>query len=196
MSETHPAIPDANDLSDDAVLRNTQRWFERAVVGLNLCPFAKGAQSRDEIWWRVSAAQTEEQLREDLIHTLRHMMAQDAKQIDTTVLIVPHVLRDFLDYNDFLDEADYIVQELQLEGVVQIATFHPQYQFADTAADDISNATNRAPYPILHLLREASVDRAVDAFPDAETIYERNIETMKRLGDEGWQKLFRDSPVN
>lgn len=196
MSETHPAIPDDNDRSDDAVLRNTQRWFERAVVGLNLCPFAKGAQSRDEIWWRVSSAQTEEQLREDLIHTLRHMMAQDAKEIDTTVLIVPHVLRDFLDFNDFLDEADYIVQELQLDGVVQIATFHPHYQFADTVADDISNATNRAPYPILHLLREASVARAVDAFANAESIYARNIETMERLGDEGWQKLFRDSPVD
>ena len=99
-------------------------------------------------------------------------------------------MQDFLEFNDFLDEADAVLQELDMEGEFQVASFHPQFQFADTEPDDIGNFTNRSPYPTLHLLREDSIEKAVDAFPDAAEIYERNIETLERLGPQGWQRLF------
>lgn len=176
--------------TDDEVLQAMQAWLERAVIGLNLCPFAKAVHAKRQIRWVVSKAQDEEALLAELVSELNLLIDTDPAETDTTLLVHPQVLQDFLDYNDFLELADAAVEELGLEGVVQVASFHPQYQFADSDLDDISNYSNRAPYPCLHLLREDSVDRAVMAFPEAESIFEKNIQTLQDLGHEGWRKLF------
>ena len=177
-----------------AVIAATRTWLERAVIGLQLCPFAKAVYVNEQVRYVVSDAETPIALAEALERELRALIATDASVIDTTLLIHPRALTDFLDYNDFLDIAEATVEALGVEGVVQIASFHPTYQFAGTASDDVTNFTNRSPYPMLHLLREASVSRAVDAFPDAPTIYQRNIETMRRLGARGWAALGLDAP--
>ena len=177
------------DTSRDIAIADTVRWLERAVIGLNLCPFAKGPHIKGQIHYAVSQAKGLEGLRDELIEELHALAALSAEERETTLLIVPHMLRDFLDFNDFLDEADGVLQELDLEGEFQVASFHPDFQFADTQPDDITNFTNRSPYPTLHLIREASIDRAVEAFPEAETIYEANMATMEKLGLQGWQKL-------
>ena len=182
------------DLSENEkieILDNTRRWLENAVIGLNLCPFAKTVHVKGQIRYVVSAAITPEDLQRDLVEELQRLQAANPEQVDTTLLIHPFVLSDFHDYNDFLDVAEASLEELGLEGDIQVASFHPAYQFADAGPDDITNYTNRSPYPILHLLREASVDRAVEAFPDASRIYERNMETMRTLGLAGWQKLMQ-----
>jgi len=177
------------DTSRDIAIADTVRWLERAVIGLNLCPFAKGPHTKGQIHYAVSEAKGLEGLRDELIEQLQALQALSAEERETTLLIVPHMLRDFLDFNDFLDEADGVLQELDLEGEFQVASFHPDFQFADTDPDDITNHTNRSPYPTLHLIREASIDRAVEAFPQAEMIYEANMATMEKLGREGWKKL-------
>ncbi|HEX5687015.1 MAG TPA: DUF1415 domain-containing protein [Ideonella sp.] len=168
----------------------TRDWLDKAVIGLNLCPFAKSVQAKGQVRYVLSPATTTDALLAELEHELQHLAMVDPEQTDTTLIIHPQVLHDFLDFNDFLGIADDLLERLGLEGTLQIASFHPQFQFAGTDADDISNYTNRSPCPTLHLLREASIDRAVEAFPDAEAIYERNIETMERLGHEGWEALF------
>ncbi|MDO9167427.1 MAG: DUF1415 domain-containing protein [Rhodoferax sp.] len=164
-------------------------WLERAVIGLNLCPFAKGVHVKGQIHYAVSAAQTPRELLQDLVVELKELQAHDPSARDTTLLIAPDCLADFLDFNDFLAEADQALFDLALEGVLQIASFHPDFQFAGTAADDITNFTNRAPYPTLHLLREDSIDKAVQAFPEAESIFEQNMQTLERLGPAGWAAL-------
>jgi hypothetical protein len=183
-----------NSVTSDAVIAATRAWIERAVIGLNLCPFAKAVYVKSQIRYIVSDARTPEALLDDLLRELRNLSHARAEDVDTTLLIHPHVLNDFLDYNDFLQVADAAVEELDLAGVLQVASFHPRYQFAGTAADDITNYTNRSPYPTLHLLREASVDQAVEAFPDAGEIYEKIVETMRRLGLGGWRALGIDPP--
>lgn len=180
-AQTHP--------DEAAVVAAMRRWLERAVIGLNLCPFAKSVHVKGQVHYVVSPARTVQALREDLQRELLALRAADPQQRDTTLLMAPDCLSDFLDFNDFLDEADALLADLGLEGELQIASFHPQFQFAGTDADDITNYTNRAPYPTLHLLREASIDRAVEAFPQAETIYEKNMQTLKRLGYAGWEAL-------
>ena len=177
-------------LPDAAVLASTQRWLERAVIGLNLCPFAKAEHVHGRIRYAVSAAINASALLRDLAHEAKYLVEQDPQHTETTLLIATHMLHDFLDFNDFLDEADALLENLALDGILQVASFHPQYQFAGTHADDIDNYSNRAPYPILHLLREASVERAVAAFPEAEMIYERNIATLRQLGHAGWAKML------
>jgi hypothetical protein len=177
------------DLTNEEVIAATRDWLERAVIGLDLCPFARAPHVRNQIRYIVSEAETPEALLADLLAELRTLAAADPSDIETTLLIHPRVLEGFLDYNDFLDIADAALADLDLVGEIQIATFHPRYQFAGTEPDDIENYTNRSPYPILHLLREASVERAVAAFPDASKIYEKNQETLRRLGREGWQRL-------
>jgi hypothetical protein len=174
----------------DTVIAETQRWIDKAVIGLNLCPFAKAVRVRGQIRYVVSDATGPEALLADLLHELKTLQQADPEQIDTTLLIHPQVLTDFYDYNSFLDLADAAVAELGLEGEIQVASFHPYYQFAGSASDDIENFSNRSPYPTLHLLREASVDRAVQSFPDAALIYEHNIETLRRLGRDGWDALM------
>jgi uncharacterized protein len=169
----------------------TQDWLLKAVIGLNLCPFAKAVHVKEQIRYFVSEASSVESLLQDLANELEHLAETSPEKIDTTLLIHPHVLQDFLDYNEFLDLADGLLEELNLDGELQIASFHPQYQFANTEVDDITNFTNRSPYPTLHIIREDSIDKAVEAFPEAEAIFETNIETMEKLGLDGWKKLFK-----
>jgi hypothetical protein len=176
-------------MDDQTVVADTVAWLERAVIGLNLCPFAKSVHVKGQVHYAVSHATTPAELLLDLIHELNQLQALDAKERDTTLLIAPWCLQDFLDYNDFLDLADQALVDLDLDGVLQIASLHPQYQFAGTALDDITNFTNRSPYPSLHLLREDSIDRAVAAFPNPQVIFETNMQTMQTLGAAGWQAL-------
>lgn len=180
--------PDAS-ASKARIVAATRLWLEKAVIGLNLCPFAKAVHVKDQIRYVVSNAKAPQALLEDLRQELQRLQSADPAQTETTLLIHPGVLEDFLDYNDFLDVADDAVAELGLVGVIQIASFHPHYRFEGTDAGDIGNYSNRSPYPMLHLLREASVERAVTAFPDVATIPEHNIATLKRLGREGWARL-------
>jgi hypothetical protein len=181
-----------NTPTDDEVLAATRRWLERAVIGLNLCPFAKAVHVKDQIRWVVSHATTPEALQAELAIELHRLAESDPAQIETTLLIHPQVLGDFLDYNDFLEVADATIEDLGYEGELQVASFHPDYQFDGTEPDDVDNASNRSPWPTLHLLREASIEAAVEAFPDAADIYDRNIETLRSLGAEGWRRLLTD----
>jgi hypothetical protein len=177
---------------DEEVVAATRTWLERAVIGLNLCPFAKAVHLKNQLRYAVSPAHTPEDLLVDLIAELRTLQAADASEIETTLLVHPRVLADFLDYNDFLELADAAVAAEGLEGEIQLASFHPQYQFAGTGPEDIENYSNRSPYPMLHLLREASIARVVAVFPDASQIFKRNIETLRRLGHDGWRRLWLD----
>ena len=178
--------------ADDAEqqLAATRRWLERAVIGLNLCPFAKAVHAKGQIRYVLSDAEDPRDLLEQLAEELLLLRDTPAEQTDTTLLIHPQVLADFLDYNDFLGDADALVADLGLDGVIQVASFHPDYQFADTEPDDITNCSNRSPYPTLHLLREDSVSRAVAAYPDPGIIVERNMETLRNLGHSGWRSLM------
>jgi uncharacterized protein len=178
-------------MGEDEVIAATREWLEKAVIGLNLCPFAKAVYVKNQVRFVVSTAKHLDGWLEDLDRELDFLVAADPEIIETTLLIHPTLLPDFLDFNDFMQLAEAAVAEHELEGVIQIASFHPAFQFEGTEPDDISNYTNRAPFPTLHLLREASIERAVAAFPEAETIYERNIETLKALGHAGWQALWR-----
>ena len=171
-------------------IAQTRRWLERAVIGLNLCPFAKAVYTKQQVRFVLSDASTPEALLAQLGEELLLLRDTPAEQVDTTLLIHPQVLGDFLDYNDFLETADALVETLDLDGVLQVASFHPDYQFAGSTPDDVENFTNRAPYPTLHLLREDSVSRAVEAFPDPEAIVERNVETLRKLGVDGWRRLL------
>ncbi|WP_372524480.1 DUF1415 domain-containing protein [Piscinibacter sp.] len=173
----------------ELAIAETRAWLIRAVIGLNLCPFARAVQAKNQIRYVVSDATEPQALLDTLRGELRRLADADPAEIETTLLVHPQVLTDFLDYNDFLDLADAAVEDLGYAGVLQVASFHPLYQFAGTAADDVSNASNRSPYPMLHLLREESVDRAVAAFPQADAIYETNIRTLQALGAEGWAEL-------
>jgi len=180
-------------MNDEDVIAATRHWVEKVVIGLNLCPFAKAVYVKNQVRFVVSAALHLDGLLEDLDRELDFLAAADPEAIDTTLLIHPTLLQDFLDFNDFMQLAEAAVGEHGLEGVIQIASFHPAFQFEGTAPDDIGNYTNRAPFPTLHLLREASIERGMAAFPEAETIYERNIETLQALGHAGWQALWRKS---
>lgn len=172
-----------------AAIAATTAWLERAVIGLNLCPFAKAVHVKGQIRYVVSDATTPEALADALVRELEFLAEANTETVDTTLLIHPHVLQDFLDFNDFLEVADGIVEELELDGILQVASFHPQFQFENTELDDITNYTNRSPYPMLHLLREDSVKRAVAAFPDELEIASTNIETLEKLGHSGWKAL-------
>jgi hypothetical protein len=172
-------------------IAETRAWVERVVIGLNLCPFAKAAQIKGLVRYVLSPATDPEALLADLTAELKRLADVPADQVETTLLIHPRALVDFAEYNDFLEVAEDTVAELELDGIIQVASFHPHYQFAGTEPNDIENATNRSPWPTLHLIREDSIDRAVEAFPNAEAIYETNIETMRRLGATGWAELQR-----
>ena len=182
-----------NPSSQSAIIDATREWLERAVIGLNLCPFAKAVHVRGQVRFVVSDATDEETLLADLLHELESLYDADPDEVETTLLIHPWVLGDFLDYNQFLDIADAAVSELELDGEIQVASFHPDYQFADSQPSDIENFSNRSPYPTLHLLRETSIARAVAAFPDAASIYDRNMDTLRNLGHAGWKQLWIDA---
>ena len=170
-------------------IADTRRWLERAVIGLNLCPFAKAVHVKGQIHWAAYLPAGEDGLVDTLLAEAAALVACEAAVRDTTLLIAPNTLPDFLDFNDFAVRAERLLARAGYDGVLQLATFHPQFQFGGTEVDDIGNATNRAPYPTLHLLREESVSRAVEAFPEAEEIFERNIETLEKLGAKGWAAL-------
>lgn len=180
----------------DEAIAATRRWLERAVIGLNLCPFAKHVHDKGQVRYAVSRAQTSDALLDDLERELKKLVATKAEILDTTLLIVPYTLTAFEDFVKFLDLVEFAVKIQGLVGVVQVASFHPQYQFAGTEGDDVSNYTNRAPYPTLHLLREVSLTRAVEAFPDTDEIYQRNIRTLRTLGVAGWRALAIDAPTD
>lgn len=181
-------------MSHESVIAATRLWLERAVIGLNLCPFAKAVYLKNQVRFVVSSAPHLDGLLEDLDRELDFLAAADPEEVDTTLLIHPTLLPDFLDFNDFLQLAESAVAEHQLEGVIQVASFHPRFQFADTGPDDMQNYTNRAPYPTLHLLREASVERAVSVLPHTEIIYQRNIATLESLGLAGWRAMWETLP--
>ena len=172
------------------IIEETQDWLIQAVIGLNLCPFAKAVHVKEQIKYVVSEATTVGQLLEDLAQELEFLAEVSREKTDTTLLIHPEKLNDFLEYYDFLELTDQLLEDLDLDGELQIASFHPQYQFAGTEIDDVTNFTNRSPYPTLHLIREESIDEAVKAFPEAEAIFETNMQTMEKLGTDGWLKLF------
>lgn len=176
-------------MTDEEVLSATRQWLEKAVIGLNLCPFAKAVYVKNQVRLVVSKARHADDLLEELDRELDLLVATPAEEIDTTLLIHPTLFEDFLDFNDFMEIAEGVVDEHELEGVVQLASFHPKFQFEGTEPDDLGNYTNRAPFAILHLLREDSVERAVQAYPDAENIFSRNIETLNQLGLAGWHAL-------
>ncbi len=177
-------------MTESPVIADTRRWLERAVIGLNLCPFAKAVHQKRQIRWVESPARDAESLLADLVAELQRLAASDPADVDTTLLVHPGVLQDFDDFNDFLDVADAALEELGLDGELQIASFHPDFRFDGTEPDDPGNFTNRSPHPTLHLLREDSIERAVSAVPDAADIYERNIDLLRRLGPAGWQQVL------
>jgi len=181
---TADASPDG--VPAELAIAETRAWVRRAVIGLNLCPFARAVDAKDQIRYVFSDATDPETLLATLVVELQRLADTDPDVVDTTMVIHPRVFADFEDFNDFLELADAAVEDLDLDGVLQVASFHPHFQFADTEPDDITNATNRSPYPTLHLLREESVDRAVAAFPEAEAIFERNMATLEKLGPQGW----------
>jgi hypothetical protein len=176
-------------MDEQAELQATRAWVEHAVIGLNLCPFAKSVQTKNLIRYVCSDSRDSVALLGALRTELQRLADTPIEQLETTLLVHPQVLNDFMNYNDFLDEADALLVEMGLDGTLQIASFHPQYQFAGTHADDIENATNRSPYPTLHLLREDSIERALAAFPEPEAIYETNMRTLRALGVKGWADL-------
>ena len=180
--------------SHDQVIAATRLWLQRAVIGLNLCPFAKGVHGKGLVRYVVSDAQDDEDLLGDLERELQVLLAAPPEAVDTTLLIHPLALNEFADFVRFLDLVEVVLRTQRLQGVLQVASFHPDYVFADSEADDITNCTNRSPFPTLHLLREASLDRAVAAFPDAAAIYERNLQTLRELGHAGWRKLGVGAP--
>ena len=180
---------DPASVPPDTVIADTRRWLERAVIGLNLCPFAKAPHAKGQIHYAVCEGDDRQALLTMLRAELQALADASPNESETTLLIAPRGFDDFLDFNDLLDEADAVVTALDLDGTLQVAPFHPRFQFAGTDEDDITNATNRAPYPTLHLIREESLDAAVEAFPEAEMIYERNMEVLRELGAAGWQAL-------
>lgn len=177
-------------MSDEDVIAATRQWIEKAVIGLNLCPFAKPVYVKNQVRYVVSHAPHLDGLLEDLDRELDFLATADPETVETTLLIHPTLLPDFLDFNDFMQLAEAAVDEHGLDGVIQIASFHPRFQFEGTAPDDMDNFTNRAPFPTLHLLREVSIERAVAAFPEADSISQRNIETLAALGRAGWDALW------
>lgn len=174
----------------EQVLEHIQRWFEGAVLGLNLCPFAHAVHRRGQIQWVVSAARTRQALAEELALQALWLARSAPQAHDTTVLVHPHVLKSFKAYLDFLPLADEVLRSLGLRGVLQIASFHPHYRFGELSAGDAGHRSNRSPYPMLHLLRESSVARAVASVGDTADICQRNIETLRALGNTGWQQLL------
>jgi len=176
-------------LNRDEIIEAVRLWVERLVIGLNLCPFAKRELMKERIRFSVSDAKSEEHLLQDLQHELELLDQDDT--IETTLLIHPQVLTDFYDYNQFLDLADDLLLQMQLEGKFQIASFHPRYQFGGTQPNDVENYTNRSPYPMLHLIREDSLEKAIESHPDSDQIPQRNIDLMQDMGPEKLSALLQ-----
>ncbi len=176
-------------MNNNLVIKHVQQWLETIIIDLNLCPFAKRELLKNRIRFSVTEADNERQLLDDLLNELTFL--DDHPDIETTLLVHPHILTNFYDYNDFLDQADQLIIDHNYDGKYQIASFHPDYQFADTQIDDNENYTNRSPYPLLHILREQSLDSAIKSFGDTSTIPQRNIDLMNELGSERIRTLFK-----
>jgi hypothetical protein len=192
LADLHCPLPQGGPrINSDEIISTTQRWVEKSVIGLDLCPFAENPYRSNRVRFHVSEQRSAAGLLEELAAELGRLAQADPMECETTLLIHPWVLTDFIEYNNFLEVCDATVADLELEGELQVASFHPQYQFEGSQPDDIENYTNRSPYPILHLLREASVERAVAAVGDTDEIYLRNMRTLRNLGHAGWQRLWR-----
>ncbi|MGV6817304.1 MAG: DUF1415 domain-containing protein [Thiotrichales bacterium] len=178
------------DQRNEAIKKLVWQWLDQVVIGLNLCPFAKGPRDQGRIEVRVAQAQTLDLLVSEIGACFQLLQEQPQTELETLLLVVPELLVSFAQYNDFLEIADAALEKSSLEGVIQIASFHPGYQFANTSVDDVSNWTNRAPYPIFHFLREASVEQAVSSLSDPEEIYLRNIRRMESLTADERCRLF------
>ncbi len=175
-------------MKDKAIIESVQRWVEQFIVELNLCPFAKREIVKNRVRYVVAEAATEEQLLVALEAELEFL--SESTSTETTLLIHAHVLRDFYDYNQFLDIADGLLQEMNLDGDFQIASFHPHYQFGGTEANAAENYTNRSPYPILHLLREDSLEQAIDDHADVNQIPIDNVALMNNLGKDKLREML------
>ncbi|VAW80900.1 hypothetical protein MNBD_GAMMA13-1679, partial [hydrothermal vent metagenome] len=180
-------------MAHEHIIKSVRYWLETVVIGLNLCPFAKREWVNKRVRFFVTSAVTEEQLLQDLRAELEYLGNEAA--VETTLLIHPDVLQDFHEYNQFLNAADGLLVQMGLGGVYQIASFHPDYQFADSEPDDVENYTNRSPYPILHLIREASLERAIANYPDPDQIPERNMALLRSLGHDRMRALFQGTVV-
>jgi hypothetical protein len=179
-----------NTMSNENIIQATQKWVETIVVGMNLCPFAKREIVKDRVRYTISESTLQEQLLMDLKTELELLNAN--ANIETILLIHPNILNDFYDYNDFLSLADALLIDMELDGIYQLASFHPNYQFGGTEFDDAENYTNRSPYQMLHLIREASLEKAVANYPDPENIPERNINLMNKLGTDKMKVLLEE----
>lgn len=193
-----PRTPPPDDDEDPIAqaVEETRAWVERVVIGLNLCPFARGARGRDRTRYVGCAATDGDELLAAFASEVRLLLATPPEALETTLIVHPFVLNDFVDYNDFLDVVDGALEALGATGTLQVASFHPDYRFAGTAADDVTNATNRSPHPLLQLLREDSVEKAVSGLADSASIYEANIATLKGLGWAGWQRIQAECRVD
>lgn len=177
------------DAQDAVVLAATRAWLERAVIGLNLCPFAKAVHSKGQVHFAISAADSPDRVLHDLGTELDALVVRDPVERETTLMVVPLCLREFLEFHALSSLGERMIRKKGCEGVIQLATFHPNYRFGDSSEDDMANFSNRSPYPTFHLLRESSIARAVSAFPRAEAIYGANIAALRKLGRRGWGAL-------
>jgi hypothetical protein len=180
-------------MDEQNIIIETKDWIQTIVIGLNLCPFARPVLDADLINYVVSDSRTNQDLKEDLIRALEILNNSKPEERNNTLLIHPEVLQDFFAYNDFLDTADQVLEDAELGGVIQIASFHPAYQFIDTQPDDPANYTNRSPHPMLHLLKEDEISKVVDLYPDVDQIPQRNINTLRSLGIDHIQRLYQSS---
>lgn len=174
-------------INEQTIIQHTTNWLEKAVIGLNLCPFAKAPHAKGQIRIAVSHAKHLDAFLEDLDRELQTLLNTPASELETTLLVHPNLFPDFSVFNDVLDMADNALVDNHAEGIIQIVPFHPEFQFEDTEPNDISNYTNRSPYPTLHLIREDSIEKAAQAFPDPAVIFERNIKVLEEMGHEGWE---------
>lgn len=177
-------------VEQEHIISQVQSWLAEVVIGLNLCPFAARPTKAGQVRFVVSEARDEESLLQDLQSELERLETTAPSTLETTLLIIPHMLRDFMDYNLYLNWVDQLIARRGWEGEFQVASFHPDYQFEGTDAEDAENLTNRSPYPILHLLREQSLENMLARYPDSDQIPENNIQRMTRLSEIEKQKLF------
>ncbi|UGA57750.1 DUF1415 domain-containing protein [Vibrio sp. VB16] len=177
-------------MNDNHIITQTQHWLEEVVIGLNLCPFAAKPNRNKQIKIEVSHAETEEKLLEDILAQLMILDSTTAQQLETTLVVIPDMLQDFYDYNLFLDWVDALIKQQNWEGIFQVATFHPDYCFGGAHPDDDENLTNRSPLPVIHLIREQSMERVLKHYPDPESIPENNIQRVESLSDEEKRQLF------
>ena len=178
--------------TNNTYIAQTRYWLENVVLQHNLCPFAHKPFKGGQIRYVVTDSARPEFLLEDLQNELTYLHNTPVTEVETTLLIHPGALEDFYDYNDFLDLADALLEQLGYVGEFQIASFHPDYQFADTRPEDAENYTNRSPYPMLHLIREASLEQAITHYPDVDDIPQRNIALMEQLGATHHQQVLQD----